>query len=166
MTSPRAEIAPIHPGRSSCTSTSFAQICAAEHRKEDAILDDVAVLCGHASYIPAAKRFGEFRRLYEKHVAGEERVLFPLFLEKSGDPDQIVNRLRDEHDRIGHLVDATAASISSWDHQRFGHLVAQLSAALHVHNQNETQVLHPSLDALVQSASDWARLCGKAGVGA
>jgi hemerythrin superfamily protein len=143
---------------------SFEELAAGEHQHLSKILEDVVYLAQRASYLQAARRFGEFRHLLEMHVTAEERVVLPLFIERTGDPTGMGDRLRIEHSQILHFVEGIASAISQWDRNGFSERVVQLNAALEAHNRNEAAVLHPALNDLIATATDWRRLCASAGV--
>ncbi len=69
---------------------------AREHERLDHILQDVEYLSEHGSFHLAAKRFAEFRRGIEEHTAAEERMLLPIFVEKTGDPGGISEQIHTE----------------------------------------------------------------------
>jgi|CXWL01.1.fsa_nt_gi iron-sulfur cluster repair protein YtfE (RIC family) len=149
------------------TQTPLADVdafLAHEHQQLDAILGDVEFLSARRSFATAAKRFGEFRHLLEKHLHAEETMLFPLFVERTKDPQAIIPTLRAQHADLLRLVDHIAAAISQWDHEAFFTQVDALDAALKTHHLDEERLLHPALDALIRSEADWYTLCRKADI--
>lgn len=143
---------------------SFEELATNEHQQLARILEDVAVLTERASYVQSAQRFGELRRMVERHITAEERVVLPLFIERTGGSADIVAQLRNEHIRILHLIDGVGSAISGWDRTGFGNAVIELREALRAHDATEALVLHPALNDVIATAMDWRCLCAAAGV--
>ncbi len=128
-----------------------------EHRALDQILADVEFLVERRSFVPAGKRFGEFRLAMERHLEAEERLL-PLLAQRSADGAALVAQARAEHVWIQRLVDAVGAAVSCWDFSTFSRQVTELVSALDEHQRNEEKRLHPALDEVIASEPDWQRL--------
>ena len=139
------------------STQTFEALCNHEQQLLDEILDDVEFLSVRQSFHQAANRFGEFRRDLERHIETEERLALPLFAARTGDPNRVVERIREEHRRLAELVDAVATSISQWERARFVGQVAELRAALKVHHEDEEARLNPALG--LRTAADWEQLC-------
>jgi transcriptional regulator of acetoin/glycerol metabolism len=133
-----------------------------EHREFDHVLADVEFLSKRRSFTQAAKRFGEFRRRIEWHLDGEEQILLPLLVERTGDPGGVASRIHLEHEELRRLLDAAASSISQWDYPGFCRQLESLGVSLRAHHASEERLLHPALDALVQSEADWVALLREA----
>ncbi|MBS1152204.1 MAG: hemerythrin cation-binding protein [Myxococcaceae bacterium] len=143
---------------------SFEQLCRHERQLLDEILADVEFLSLRESYLQAASRFGELRHLLEEHILTEERLVLPLFIERTGDPHQLADRIRNEHNALADLVELVAAAISRWDRTAFIDRVADLRAALKVHHEDEEAQLHPGVADVLKTAADWRLLCLTAGL--
>jgi hemerythrin-like domain-containing protein len=135
-----------------------------QHQRLDHIMADVEFLAARRSYVQAAKRFAEFRWGMENHMAVEERVLLPLFVEKTGDPDGIAATIRDEHTRLQGLLDEIGQSLSQWDYARFGRLIDELNTLTQEHHRHEERLLHPMLESALGNEGDWQRICYQAQV--
>jgi hypothetical protein len=96
----------------------------------DEMLADVEFLVLRQSYNQAARRFGELRHHVEEHVLTAERLILPRFVERTGDPDGLVQSIREDHHAVAELVDAIATAISRWDRARFIEQLPAMRAAL------------------------------------
>ena len=127
-----------------------------EHHTLDQILADVEFLVERRSFIPAGKRFGEFRLAMERHLEAEERLL-PELAHRSAEAASLVAQARAEHAWVQRLTEAVGSAVSSWDFSAFSRQVSELVSALDEHQRNEEKLLHPAFDALLQGEADWLR---------
>lgn len=133
-----------------------------EHHLLDQILADVEFLVERRSFIPAGKRFGEFRLAMERHLEAEERLL-PLLARRSADAAALVAHVRAEHAWVQRLIEAVGSAVSSWDFSAFSRQVSELVSALDEHQRNEEKLLHPAFDELLKGESDWQRFLEEPG---
>ena len=143
-------------------TTKINEILTRQHQKLDHILADVEFLAARRSYVQAAKRFAEFRWGMDNHMAVEEKVLLPLFIEKTGDPDGIASTIHSEHKRLQEVLDEIGQSISQWDYARFGRLIDELNILTREHHWHEESILHPMLEPVLGNESEWYRACYEA----
>ncbi|MFN0062495.1 MAG: hemerythrin domain-containing protein [Myxococcaceae bacterium] len=137
------------------SETAHGQLFDAEHRVLDGILADVEALAQRESFSPAAKRFAEFLRFLEQHIANENDVLLPLFLKHSGDPQGVVPLMRAEHAALLRVACELAAALSQWDGGGVRSRLLELTSMLKAHHENEERVLHPALDAIIPNEAAW-----------
>jgi len=143
---------------SSTNHTCFLKTYDALHH----ILGDVVFLGERRSFDTAAKRFGEFRLLLEKHLKDEADVLLPRFARAA--PEKR-DTLEDIHARRSHVlrcVDGVASTITSSDYSAFCFAMAELDRALEAHRAAEEHVVHPALDRVLKNDTDWESLCTQA----
>lgn len=111
-----------------------------DHTRLLALLDDVAALCARGSYVPAAKVFGEFRRIQERHLARETEALQKL-VDAGGCPASVAASLREEHTRLTAAIDAAWAEISGGDHRGFEAGLGRLTKEIAEHELREKSQL-------------------------
>ena len=162
MTTPEQSAS--EPGLNERPAQTFEELCNHEQLVLDEILNDVEFLSLRQSFHQAANRFGEFRRDLERHIETEERLALPLFTARTGDPNHVVERIREEHRRLAELVAAVATSISQWERARFIAEVAELRAALKVHHQDEEARLNPALGLRTSAAWHLPCRCESTGI--
>jgi iron-sulfur cluster repair protein YtfE (RIC family) len=121
----------------------FAQ----DHDRLDQLLETYRRL-KQVDYAQAKAAFREFKTGLQRHILWEERILFPLFEDKTGMRDHgptVV--MRAEHQEIGRRLEALHDKVrqqnvdSDQEEQ-------SLLQALFTHNQKEENVLYPALDRL------------------
>lgn len=97
----------------------------------------------------AKEHFREFKIGLQRHIVWEEEILFRIFEEKSGNPNEGPTRvMRAEHRVIGAHLDAIhdkirAGNVESDPEEKL------LLETLFAHNWKEESILYPSLDGLV-----------------
>ena len=94
----------------------------------------------------AEKSFGEFKAGLERHIVGEEEILFPAVEKKFGHLQggpTVVMRL--EHREIREYLDAIARKLAEHNFDTDNE-EAGLVPVLCVHNQKEESILYPMMD--------------------
>jgi len=118
-----------------------------DHARLDGILTDVSSLVIDGRFDAAGSRFAEFSYGLLRHIAMEERILFPVFEaatgDRSGGPTEV---MRLEHVAIRRSMDEAAAGIAGRDAGRLGHAIMELRATIGPHNMKEEHILYPLVD--------------------
>jgi uncharacterized protein (DUF2249 family) len=131
------------PGRREVTETLMT-----DHARLDAILTEVGDLVIGGRFDEAASRYAEFTCGLTRHIAMEERILFPAFEEASGGrgggPTEV---MRLEHVAIKRAMQEAADGIRDKDAGRFGSAVMELRDTIGPHNLKEEHILYPMTDA-------------------
>jgi len=134
-----------HAGRREVT-----ELLMTDHTRLDGILTEVSRMVIDGQFEAAGARFAEFSCGLRRHIAMEERILFPVFEEATGDhgggPTEV---MRLDHVAIGRSMDEAAAGISRKDAGRFGSAVMDLRATIVPHNMKEEHILYPALDRML-----------------
>lgn len=133
-----------------------------EHHALDHTLADVAYLAKKGSFLPAGKRFFEFRNALERHQREEEAVLFPFFLERTGDPDGVLPQMRAQHEQLAEAMNEVSAALSQENLDAFGKALTGLTAQLAGHHELEERLLHRGLDWLLPNAAEWRKRVSEA----
>jgi hypothetical protein len=126
-----------------------------DHRRLDAILEDVRQLASCGSFAAAAKRFGEFRLAQERHIHAEENVLDRL--NQSSERHPVVERVRQTHRQVLELLDELSHRLSRWEVDDFGTRIEALCKTLGAHEQDET-VMFPALEQKLRDPKAYQRL--------
>lgn len=106
--------------------------------------------------IQAKRYFEEFKLGLERHIVWEEKILFPVFEEKTGFTDSgptVVMRI--EHEEIKEALERIHKKISA------GNTESDLEedvllAVLSVHNRKEEDILYPLIDSVTSPADKTA----------
>jgi hemerythrin-like domain-containing protein len=121
---------------------------AADHARLDDLFDDASSEVGAGDFARARARFASFADGLERHIAMEERVLFPLFDARAGMPGPTLV-MRREHRQIEQLLALAAAALAVGDGATYAAEAASLAAILQAHNMKEERILYPRTDALL-----------------
>ncbi|MFZ5438504.1 MAG: HPP family protein [Myxococcota bacterium] len=127
-------------------------------RLSERTLAAVRELVRDGGFQSAARRLGEFRKTLEQQLDTEGRLV-PIFIDRTGDPRGVAQRLRDAHQQIARRLDAAAAAISRWEAERAFAALDALAEALRVHRATEADLLRsPAMEDLISRRVDWERL--------
>lgn len=117
-----------------------------DHRRLDALLPDVLTLLEKEDVAAAAEQFAEFSAGLRRHIDAEERVLFPVFEEKTGITGGPTQVMRMEHQEIKSWMTriSDALSVRNVSGARQG--LNMLTDVLSSHNMKEEHILYPMTD--------------------
>jgi hypothetical protein len=141
----RAKIAPAYArnGISSGTVSVSARSMnprVADFRAAKRVVEDVAWLNLHRSYVQAAKRLGEVLRAVEQHLDQIERALRVQAQGNAPSGPEIL-RIRRDHRRLLHLVESALAFVSRSEPARCQACLRKLSRSLERHEQRDRALL-------------------------
>jgi iron-sulfur cluster repair protein YtfE (RIC family) len=120
---------------------------ARDHDRLDGLLETYRRL-KRVDHAKAKEAFKEFKTGLQRHILWEERILFPLFEEKTGMRDQGPTAvMRAEHREIGSRLEALHDKVRRQDTDSDGEEQG-LVRALSAHNEKEEKVLYPAIDGL------------------
>lgn len=125
-----------------------------DHSRLLGLLEDVQFLCLKGSHLPAARVFGEFRRLQEHHMKTEDDALAQL-REAGQCPPELFARVASEHAQVKSLMHKTWVAITGGDHTHFLPAIAELIGAVTEHERVEKEEL---LVLLAQAIPDPVKL--------
>jgi hemerythrin superfamily protein len=111
-----------------------------DHRKYQAALEACEVAAGVEEWREAAARFNAFVEDLKLHMRMEDEVLYPLFREETGDPDDEIGDLSYEHDKLAGLLRDLAVVIKYKDYDHFEECLQPLYKALLEHSAHEEAV--------------------------
>ena len=111
-----------------------------DHHKYDAALDECESAADAGEWKNAKRLFQEFIDDFKLHMRMVDEVLYPLFIEETGDPHGVISGLSGEHDYLAHLVHDLAYIIRANDFDHFIDSLEPLHEAMNQHNKNEENV--------------------------
>ena len=98
----------------------------------------------------AKQNFCPFRRGLFSHIEWEEKILFPIFEEKTGMKDNgPTSVMRAEHLEIKDLLDRIREKIKAGDFN-VDEVEARLGEVLKEHNNKEEHILYPWIDQSIE----------------
>ncbi|OGA99066.1 MAG: hypothetical protein A3E79_13040 [Burkholderiales bacterium RIFCSPHIGHO2_12_FULL_61_11] len=97
---------------------------------------------------------GTFLREIERHIGIEEKLLFPVFEEKTGMASGPTETMRMEHEQMRGMFAQMRAAIEAKDAQQYLGTAETLHILLQQHNMKEETMMYPMLD---QSLGEDAR---------
>jgi len=112
-----------------------------DHRKYDATLQACVLAAGAEDWKDAVQLFYEFVDDLKLHMRMEDDVLYPFFKEETGDPDDEIGELSDEHDYLVRLLHDLATVIKHKDFDHFEESLGPLYKAMTEHSAHEEAVL-------------------------
>ena len=110
-----------------------------DHHEYDAALDDCETAADVGEWDNAKRLFQKFVSDLKLHMQMEDEVLYPLFIEETGDPDGIITHLS-EHDYLVHLIRDLSYIIKNNDFDHFLDCLEPLHKAMKQHNEHEETV--------------------------
>lgn len=122
-----------------------------DHCRLDVLFEDARRLATADNLGGAAAAFRRFEYELGRHIAAEEKQLFPLFDARAGMPGP-TTMMRHEHRELERLLALAAASLEREDGATFATEAAALAALLGTHNLKEERVLYPRTDAIVDES--------------
>jgi iron-sulfur cluster repair protein YtfE (RIC family) len=140
------------------SASTVTQYLKDDHRRLDALIDEVGARLKERAFADAGRRFAEFAAGLHRHIEIEERILFPVYEERTQITQGPTQVMRFEHREIRRLMDAIAAALKE---ENAPHATEGLGALVEIltgHNRKEERVLYPMTDELLGSAGARAAL--------
>lgn len=121
-----------------------------EHRELNSGLGDVRRLVAAGDFESAQNEFVGFAERYLRHMAAEERVLFPIFEEVTGIKEGPTKALRCDHCKFRKLFGAVAQSIVAEPKEHSDAVLSCLVDVLASHGAGEEQLLYAACNEAVR----------------
>lgn len=124
---------------------SVTEYLEGDHKRLDAIVQEVQRLLSARSFPEASDRFAEFTCGLGRHIDVEEQVLFPTFETgmAEGGPTFV---MRGEHVEIRHLMSEMTNALAAADATKADESLRGLTETLATHNMKEEWMLYPMTD--------------------
>jgi uncharacterized protein (DUF2249 family) len=116
-----------------------------DHRRLDAIFDEMADLVAEGKVDAAKERFSAFACGLARHIDAEEKVLFPHFEARVAHPGP-VHVMTIEHELIHEALRGIESALGARGAEGFDDAVESLISVLGEHNAKEERVLYPIID--------------------
>jgi len=111
-----------------------------DHEKFDALLEQCELAAAAGAWKEAFRLFYEFTDALKLHMRMEDEVLYPLFVEETGDPDGAIAMLGEEHDDIVRLLGDLDVVIRTRNDDAFGESLEPLHNVMREHDDHEELV--------------------------
>jgi hemerythrin-like domain-containing protein len=134
------------------STTIVTEHLRADHRRLDAIVDNVERSVRDGSMGEASARFEEFAVGLTWHIDVEERFLFPAFEEATGVCRGPTVVMRAEHHEIRRLLGEITSALTVGAAARAHVALGALASVLGPHNLKEELVLYPTTDKALDEA--------------
>ena len=111
-----------------------------DHRQYDEALRDCELAAEVSDWKTAVKLFNTFVEDLKLHMRMEDEVLYPLLEKESGDRNEDLDLLNDEHDELVRLLGDLAHVIKVRDFDHFEESLRPLHKVMVQHNDHEEAV--------------------------
>ena len=114
-----------------------------DHRHCDDLFSAVESAVSAGQWAVATEAFANYRKAMLAHFEAEEKVLFPVFEERTGmrmGPTQV---MRNEHAQMRELIEAAGAGVAEKDGEEYGGYAETLLIMMQQHNMKEENGLYP-----------------------
>lgn len=132
--------------RTSERPRSITEVLERDHRRLDALLEEVEALADAGSFPAAAERFAEFACGLDWHIDVEEHVLFPEFEERTGMTRGPTTVMASEHYDIRNFMSEVRRALERREGSDHTQALADLTELLAEHNAKEERMLYPMTD--------------------
>lgn len=122
-----------------------------DHRRLDALLEEVEGRARQGGFAEASARFGDFSGGLLRHIRMEEEVLFPAFEQWTGMVSGPTVILRAEHEDLKRILEELAEALEKKDARASSDALAGLREVLGMHNLKEERMLYPMTDGSAKS---------------
>jgi hemerythrin superfamily protein len=117
-----------------------------DHQRYEAALDECELFAGAGDWSDAIRMFHGFADDLKLHMRMEDEVVFPFFVEETGDPDDEIIELRDEHSTLTRLLNDLAYIIKTMDFDHFEDSLIPLKNTLLKHDRHEEAIFQKMKD--------------------
>ncbi len=112
-----------------------------DHQRYETALDKCEITAGAGDWKNAIQMYYGFVNDLKLHMRIEEEVLYPIFVEETGDPEDEIAELRDDHNYMVHLTNDLAHIIRTKDIDHFEDSLIPVKKAMARHYRHEEAVL-------------------------
>jgi hemerythrin-like domain-containing protein len=134
--------------------SSLSQYLQSDHRYCDGLFELVEPLALAGKWQEARHALEAFAFALERHLACEERVLFPALEETHGGPMGPTHMMRLEHGGLRDLIMQMDDALARLDADELAAVGETLRITIQQHNMKEENVLYPMADRLLAGRAD------------
>ena len=125
-----------------------------DHRACDELFAATEAAVAQKNWGGACDLFARFQAAMARHLAMEEKVLFPAFEARTGNSMGPTEVMRMEHAQMRGLLQDMASAVAAGDQGRFLGLSETLNMLTQQHNLKEENMLYPMSDRVLDSERD------------
>ncbi len=133
---------------------SITQILTKEHTQCDQLFVDLEAHVAKTQWEKVQPGLVQFLAGMEHHFAEEEKILFPLFEERTGQKMGPTQVMRMEHMQMRQLFQQMRISVEQQNHEQFLGESETLLMLMRQHNAKEEQILYPMLEQVFSGEVD------------
>lgn len=120
-----------------------------DHRTCDALFASASEAMADRHWDAARGAFDRFLVAMRRHLAKEERVLFPAFEARTANSMGPTRVMRMQHEQMRRLLDDMGRTVADRDASRYLTLAERLFAVMRRHNESEEALLFPMFDRML-----------------
>jgi iron-sulfur cluster repair protein YtfE (RIC family) len=118
-----------------------------DHREVDSIFERAEEAAKAQDYAALDREASEFLRRIAVHIEIEERLLFPVFEERTGMSEAGPSvTMREEHRLLGEMFSQMRQAVDARDAGAYRKAAGAMMELLLQHNQKEEMMMYPMLD--------------------
>ena len=125
-----------------------------DHRACDDLFASAEVAVAQKNWDSARSLFERFQAAMARHLAMEEKVLFPAFEARTGNSMGPTQVMRMEHEQMRGLLQEMASAVADANHGRYLGLSETLNMLMQQHNLKEENMLYPMSDRVLGGERD------------
>jgi iron-sulfur cluster repair protein YtfE (RIC family) len=125
-----------------------------DHRACDDLFASTKAAVSQKSWDSARRQFDRFLAAMLRHLAREEKVLFPAFETRTANSMGPTRVMRMEHEQMRRLIQDMARTVADADHCRYLCLSETLYMLMRQHNLKEEDLLFPMFDQMLGDERD------------
>ncbi len=130
---------------------TIQELLTKDHQVCDQLFADAESAVAKSDLAAGRDAFARFRAAMERHVDAEERLLFPVFEERTGERLGPTEVMRREHKMMRDVIANMDAALAQQQGQRYLGLSETLLVLIQQHNVKEESVLYPMIDQLLNA---------------
>jgi hemerythrin-like domain-containing protein len=130
---------------------TIQELLTKDHQDCDQLFADAESAVAKTDLAAGHAPFARFSAAMERHVDAEERLLFPVFEERTGERLGPTEVMRREHKMMRDVIANMDAALAQQQAQRYLGLSETLLVLMQQHNVKEESVLYPMIDQLLNA---------------
>ena len=130
---------------------TIQELLTKDHQDCDQLFAGAESAVAKTDLVAGRAAFARFSTAMERHVDAEERLLFPVFEERTGERLGPTEVMRREHKMMRDVIANMDAALAQQQAQRYLGLSETLLVLIQQHNVKEESVLYPMIDQLLNA---------------
>jgi iron-sulfur cluster repair protein YtfE (RIC family) len=125
---------------------SILEYLTGDHRRIDTVYAQLEDAVVEKEEENIKKYYADFSASMEKHLKGEEEIMFPAFEKTTGNSMGPTQVMRLEHGQMRELISAMGRAVEANDNKKLQGLLETMMILIQQHNMKEEQILYPMID--------------------